>query len=357
MVAEHHTRRLVLRAPLVALIACTLLAAAPTASVATPPGKNGQIAFRRYLDAKRSTGALFRANPDGSGVVQVTRPPRGVVDQFEDWAPDGRRLVFERKVPCPAGGPRDGLDNTCDRVYTVLSDGTGLKALVPCWFDIDKPFPGTCVGARTPAWSPDGSTVAFRYALVDDAYVDSYTTNIGIWVVGADGSGRRQVTQLTPGSSWDREPQWSPNGKKLVFVRDDLVRKSEAVFTVNLDGTGLFQVTPWSLHAGGRPDWSPDGKWIVVTAGPPDGSENVYRIHPDGTGLVNLTKQRAGGFHHLTSTFSPDGKLIVSARRPGLGPNSHADVVVMRADGSGIHPITKTALWESSVDWGPRPTR
>jgi len=61
-----------------------LLAAAPTASVATPPGKNGQIAFRRYLDAKRSTGALFRANPDGSGVVRVTRPPRGVVDQFED---------------------------------------------------------------------------------------------------------------------------------------------------------------------------------------------------------------------------------------------------------------------------------
>src|SRR4029453_3485036 len=194
-------------------------------------------AFRRYLDAKRSTGALFRANPDGSGVVQVTRPPRGVVDQFEDWAPDGRRLGFERKIPCGAGGPRDGLDNTCDRVYTVLSDGTGVKALVPCGFNVDKPFPGTCVGARTPAWSPDGSAVPFRYALVDDAYVDSYTTNIGIWVVGADGSGRRQVTQLTPGSSWDREPQWSPDGKKLVFVRDELVRKSEAVFTVNLDGT------------------------------------------------------------------------------------------------------------------------
>jgi Tol biopolymer transport system component len=89
----------------VALIACGFLAAAPTASVATPPGKNGQIAFRRYLDAKRSTGALFRANSDGSGVVQVTHPPRGVVDQFEDWSPDGRRLVFERKVPCPPAGP------------------------------------------------------------------------------------------------------------------------------------------------------------------------------------------------------------------------------------------------------------
>ena len=122
---------------------------------------------------------------------------------------------------------------------------------------------------------------------------------------------------------------------------------------MDFDGTGLFQVTPWTLHAGGRPDWSPDGKWVLATAGPPDGSENVYKIHPDGKGLVNLTKQTAGGFHHLTSTFSPDGKLIVSARRPGVGPNGHADVVVMRADGSGLHWITRTALWESSVDWGP----
>ncbi len=77
-------------------------------------------------------------------------------------------------------------------------------------------------------------------------------------------------------------------------------------------------------------------------------------MRPDGTGLTNLTKQKAGGYHYLSSSFSPDGKLIVSARTPGAGPNGHADLVVMRADGSRIRPITKTALWESSVDWGPR---
>ena len=345
-----------------ALIASALLAAAPGSSPtfaaqATPRGMNGQIAFRRYLDNERRTGALFRVNPDGSGVARLTRPPRGVVDQFEDWAPDGRKLVFERKLPCPAGGPRDGLDGTCDLIYVVRRGGTGLKPLVPCDFDVSKPFPGTCVGARTPSWSPDGTEIAFRYALVDQHYVDSFHTNIGIWIVGADGSGRRQVTQLTPGSSWDREPQWSPDGTKLAFVRDDLVRRAEATFTVNVDGTGLFQVTPWALNAGGRPDWSPDAKWIIVTAGPGDGSENVYKIHPDGTGLVNLTRQRAAGYHYLTSTFSPDGKWIVSARTPGAGLNGHADLVLMRPNGSGLHRIVKTPFWESSVDWGPRPTR
>ncbi len=210
-----------------------------------------------------------------------------MVDQFNDWSPNGKSVVFERKLPCPAGGAKDGLDNTSDRVYTVGRDGKGLKALVPCGFKVRKPFPGTCVGARTPSWSPDGSMIAFRYALVDDDYVDSFTTNIGIWIVNADGTARRQVTQRSPGSSWDREPQWSPDGKKLVFVRDDLERKAEALFTVNIDGTGLFQVTAWALNAGGHPDWSPDGKWIVVT-GPKDGSVNVYKVHPDGTELTNL---------------------------------------------------------------------
>ena len=67
---------------------------------------------------------------------------------------------------------------------------------------------------------------------------------------------------------------------------------------------------------------------------------------------MNLTKQKAGGHHYLSSSFSPDGRFIVSARTPGAGPNGHADLVVLRSDGSSIRPITKTALWESSVDWG-----
>ena len=46
---------------------------------------------------------------------------------------------------------------------------------------------------------------------------------------------------------------------------------------MNQDGSGLFQLTPWTLNAGARPDWSPDGKWILVTAHPKDGSANAYK--------------------------------------------------------------------------------
>jgi Tol biopolymer transport system component len=337
---------------LLALLAS--LAAAATSARATLPVENGQIVFRRYLDAGRTTGAIFTANPDGSRVKQVTRPRRGVIDQYPDLSPDGKSIVFHRMVPCAAGGSKDGMDGTCDRVYTVGRDGRGLKQLVPCAFDASKPFPGSCVGVQTPAWSRDGSKVAFSYSLVREEYDDALDVNRAIWIANADGTGRRQVTSLTPNSFWDDEPQWSPDGRKLVFTRVDLQRKRDAVFTVDVESGDVFQLTPWALNAAGDPEWSPDARWIVFIAHPSDGSENVHKVRPDGTGRTNLTKQKAGGHHYLSSSFSPDGRFIVSARTPGAGPNGHADLVVMRSDGSRIRPITKTALWESSVDWGPR---
>lgn len=332
-----------------------VLGTAASAALAIAPAERGQIVFRRYLDADRTWGALFTMAPDGSRVRQVTRPPRGVIDQYPDWSPDGRRLVFHRMVPCPAAGPRNGMDNTCDLIYTVGRDGRGLKQLVPCGFKATDAagalIPRACVGAHTPAWSRDGSKIAFSYSLVDETYPESFKLNRAIWVVNADGTEPRQVTQLAAGSSWDDEPQWSPDGSKLVFTRVDLKQKRDAVFTVDVDGSRLVQLTPWAMNAAGDPEWSPDGKWIVFTAPSPG---NVFKVRPDGTGLKNLTKQDASGFQYLSSSFSPDGMSIVSARTPGAGKLGAADLVVMKANGTKLRPLTKTTLWESAVDWGRR---
>jgi Tol biopolymer transport system component len=326
---------------------------------ATAPGPNGRIVFRRFLDVGKTRSALFTVNPDGTKVRQVTHPGSGVIDLEPDWSPSGSEIAFERQVPCPAGGPRDGLQNTCDRVYTVKANGKGLKPLVPCRFKIDPSSSGSsrpgvdCVGADQPAWSPDGSRIAFQYNLVDSTYTGSLKVDAGIWIVNADGSGLHQVTERTPGTGWDLGPQWSPDGSKLVFFRSDFSEQADAVFTVAVDGSNEFQVTPWTLGAGDSPDWSPDGQWLLFRAQPKDGSSNVYKAHPDGTALTNLTHQPAGGYHYLSPSYSPDGSKIVTARTPGTGPEGAADLVVMNADGTNAHAITRTRLWESAPDWGP----
>ena len=331
-----------------ALGTLVLIGAAATTAWATAPGQNGQLAFRRYLDSARSTGPMFVANADGSRVRQITHPAHGVVDQEADWSPNGQKIAFERKTPCPTTGPRNGLDGTCDVVYTVRRDGSSLKALVAC------DFAQRCHGVNTPAWSPDGSKIAYRYGLSNPSFVDSLNYDAGIWIAAANGKSPHQVTQLMPGTSWDTWPQWSPDGSKLVFVREDLESKANALYTVKVDGTELSQVTPWKLNGGQGPDWSPDMKWLVFTSEPANGSANVYEVHPDGSGLTNLTKQGPKGFHYLSSSFSPDGRMIVTARTPGAGPDGAADLVVMNVNGSHVRAITKTRLWESGVDWGPR---
>src|SRR5919197_1978442 len=116
-----------LSTPVLAIAAATAAAAlAPTAAVATAPGHNGQIAFRRYLGPDRTKGAIFVAAPDGSGERQLTTSPANASDDFPDAASDGSFVAFQR----------------CGRichVYTVRTDGTGLRRIGSG--NVDRSYP------------------------------------------------------------------------------------------------------------------------------------------------------------------------------------------------------------------------
>jgi TolB protein len=314
---------------------------------ATFSGENGRIAFRRYLDTEQTTGAVFTIRPNGHGERQVTHPPSGFVDQTPDVSPDGRRIAFERFSTDDA--------TPFNEVFVVDVDGSNLTQLTRNAPGEFCNLGGTCSGS--PAWSPDGREIAFKQA--SGPIRDDLFENVGIFVMKADGSNVRRITQLvTPGLGEDLEPQWSPNGRKLVFWRTN-VRTAPlegiAVWTINIKTGRERRITPWELRAGDTPDWSPDGRRILFHSnirGPEDVSANLYTIRPNGTGLKQLTFEQGGARNYLGSSYSPDGTRITVGRRPAGEP---ADVYIMRSDGTHIRQLTHTVLYDSFPDWGPLP--
>jgi Tol biopolymer transport system component len=338
---------------LFALLVATLASPAAPSAEATPPGHNGRIAFRRFLNADKSWGAVFTIDPNGSRERQITHPPQGYVDTNPDVSPDGRRIAFQREgVDCD-------VDCAYHEIFVVNSDGSHLARLTT------QPSPQASCGHegfcnQSPAWSPDGRRIAFSRA---SGPVEE--ENMGLYVMAADGSHVRQVTQLVrPGIAADHDPQWSPNGASLVFERDN-VRSTVptdgiALWVLNLKSGGERRITAYELRAGDTPDWSPDGRHILFhdnVDGPPGISANLYTVRPDGTGLHQLTFATGGVVQYLGSSYSPDGTMITFGRRPATGGTeaNAADVFIMRVDGSHERPVTRTDLYDSYPDWGPTP--
>jgi Tol biopolymer transport system component len=304
---------------------------------ATAPGHNGQIAFRRYLGPNRTLGAIFIAAPDGTGERQLTTPPAKGGDDYPDVSPDGSFVAFQR---CRL---------TCG-IYTVRSDGTGLRRIDDgC---TGNRTPPACSDNSYPAISPDGTQIAFNRAFgrVRNDQID----HAGIYRMRVDGSHLRRVSLPATRTAEDAEPQWSPDGKRIVFVRYNVTARpagKQAVFVINADGSGRHRVTPYDIKAGDGPDWSPDGTQILFRSPENENflNNDIWAIHPDGTGLRQVT--HAGpGVKVYSASFSPDGTAITVGM---TGINGQADVYRIGIDGTGLSPVTRTPRWDSAPDWGP----
>ena len=187
--------------PLICLAAAALLlgAAAETAH-ATAPGRNGPIAFRRFLGPDRTLGAIFTIAPDGSAERQVTSPPAGASDDFPDYAADGSLIAFHRcggllpaSSPCAptASRVRRGRPRLRRRAKHRRSASTRA----------------TRRSRRTSKW------VAFQGAC--GRIVDDTIDHQDIFVVRTDGTHLRRVTFSRKRQEVYGEPQWSPDGRRL----------------------------------------------------------------------------------------------------------------------------------------------
>jgi Tol biopolymer transport system component len=163
---------------------------------------------------------------DGGGLTQITSNPGGD-DSPGDWSPNGKRIVFQRF---------DSSFNS-EGLFVVNTNGTGLRRITPAGFENLS---------STGNWSPQGNEIVFSVHLTPDVHSS-------IWVVHADGTGLHEVnvqpTADCGGLDADRsaqgcnQPVWSPDGTKIAFIRSFHNTDDGEIYTVNLDGTGLTQVT------------------------------------------------------------------------------------------------------------------
>jgi TolB protein len=327
------------------LAACSGSDPEPAEKSSDSESQPGPIVFRKFLDPANTHAALFTMNADGTGSKQLTSPPKGAIDSLPDWSPDGKRIVFHREY---ADKPYE--------IYTIAADGTDQRQVDPgCPVGVVEDEGDICE-ETDPAWSPDGKLLAFSWphgAIKQVGGEDTIEAR-GIGVMAPDGSGARLVTQTKrPTSSEDETPSWSPDGRRIAYVRLNISaepRGATALFVADADGSKERQITPWRMSAA-DPAWSPDGSLISFRSERPDTDfvGEIHTIRPDGSGLRQLT--RAKGKLVYATTFSPDGSRIVFAM---TGENAQPDLYVMGLDGSDLRPLTRTPEWESAPDWSPR---
>jgi Tol biopolymer transport system component len=108
-----------------------------------------------------------------------------------------------------------------------------------------------------------------------------------------------------------------------------------AVFVVNADGSVLHRLTPWKMLAG-DPDWSPNGNRIVFSTHPlreyPSGRSELYTMRPDGSGMHALTSNGENGPRATEPRWTPDGKAILYSRVTQGGTNRSIWVIDNKGD-------------------------
>jgi Tol biopolymer transport system component len=222
-------------------------------------------------------------------------------------------------------------------IYTMNPDGSDIRQLTA--FSDDN-------FAFWENWSPDGKLLVFSRFPPPDSFGQ-------LWLMNADGS-NQHVLLDDPGYD-DEAPSFSPDGSHLIFSRCGPLDGEFpcAIYRVNLDGSGLSQITPVRIELQDfESAYSPDGTTIAFGSFGRDGIiAAVHLMHPDGTRIRELSAAELLG---SAPDWSPDGRRLIFTTKccnPEL-PN----LVIISRDGERVRQVTNDqgVIAAGRSSWSPQ---
>lgn len=208
----------------------------------------------------------------------------------------------------PAWSP-DGLSiaftNDSYELWVINANGTGLRKL-----SVSTPYP------TSPTWTPDSTRLV-------------YFGSNGLFMINADGTNERQLAEQLPALIFSRRMRLSPDGSRVLIGNSQY--NNGGIATVYLDGRSVESLTRPANNSPSpdqNPAWSPDGSQIVFTRTQQSANGKIYVMKADGTDVKQLT---TGTTHDDFPVFSPDGSQIAFTRG--------GEIWMMNVDGTNQRKI------------------
>ncbi|MEM9553653.1 MAG: winged helix-turn-helix domain-containing protein [Acidobacteriota bacterium] len=266
--------------------------------------------------ADGQTCAAFAVDVDTAERIQLTFPPAGSFDSRPTYSPDGTRLAFSRGetsfvhdlhvVPVRGGAPRR-LTTDGQRIWGFdwMDDGDALvmasnrQGRFQLW---RVPLDG-----GPPTWIPvPAENVRFPSITGETLVFDSYELGAGIWRVDPGSEPRSEP--VLGSKSRDSNPRHDPEGRRVAFVSD---RSGAREVWLVADGDGPRRLSSLGATQITGPQWSPDGRFLVFGALVGD-TQSIHILDvEDGTTWELEGPGESGQLGH--PSFSADGASIYVA--------------------------------------------
>jgi TolB protein len=278
------------------------------------------VKFDSWTNEDNSVGTsseyeLYVVNTDGTNLILIDHIRTTESGTFGSvaWSPDDSQIIYVKYSGASWENRDLILYNISDNTHTTLQTGRNVCS---------------------PIFSPNGKQIIY-----------CATTGTGHHIYKMDVNGNNNQLFISNASS----PKWSPQGNKIVYASSG-VGGSSQIFVANADGSGQKQLTStvspqiwpgWAPDGNGDPQWTPNGKKIVYVSWE-NGRAEIFIMNADGSNQTRLTTAE---YRDENPEITPDGQYILfSSVQEDMIGGLNPGICIITLDGKNQKVLYRTGI-------------